>query len=230
MAKTDLTLRAAQSAPYPHATLDANFQRLMYWSGVWAAGTYEANEVVRHRGEPWVVIAASTTTEPGTVAGAADWQRLSSRVVEVWQVTPIVGMPALGQVLTFTFLPLFTGQVPQLVTHNAGTFTINSPNAASTTLDIRFTVAVTMNISANNQAVEWLINETYSGAGLNTILGMGGSMGSPRADAFPATNISMGSIVAADGETLLWTGSSEGDGTSAVDIAEGFMVIEGPPT
>lgn len=44
-----------------YAEVDANFNRLMYWSGVWQATDYEANEVVLDDG--WLMIANKATTD-----------------------------------------------------------------------------------------------------------------------------------------------------------------------
>ena len=59
--KDDLTLRIPKGAPLTNEEGDANFSRLMYWSGPWVAGTYEPNEVVLD-GE-WLMICNNLTTE-----------------------------------------------------------------------------------------------------------------------------------------------------------------------
>jgi len=73
--KTDLELRAGRILPYTHDILDANFNRLLYYSGAWSAGTYEENEVVNHSGGLWVCVATTTTAEPGT--DILSWQPLA---------------------------------------------------------------------------------------------------------------------------------------------------------
>ena len=59
--RDDETLRSEKGAALTHAEVDANFSRLMYWSGPWAAGDYEANEVVTDSG--WTMIANKLTSE-----------------------------------------------------------------------------------------------------------------------------------------------------------------------
>ena len=225
--KDDLTLRTnlpAGQTNLRYDQADANWDRLMYWSGQWTAGTYTQNEVVSNNGMVWICTAASTTSEPALVGGGggSDWERLIQRTTELWQVTPIIGMVA--SVLQWTFVPLQVGQTPILTTHAAGVHTFNSNGAV---IDVRLTAGVTMNISANNEAVEWTISPTYTGAGLSTVLGMGGSMGSPRGSAFPATNLILGEINPTSGDTLSFTGNSLGDGTSLVDLDAAYLQITG---
>jgi hypothetical protein len=50
--------------------MDGNFERLSYYAGDWAAGTYTAYEVVQHEGGTWMAL-ATTTAEPGS--NIAEW-------------------------------------------------------------------------------------------------------------------------------------------------------------
>ena len=59
--KTNLKYREEQKLTFKDA--DDNFRALMYWSGVWQPGEYEANEVVRDGS--WTMIANKTTTDRG---------------------------------------------------------------------------------------------------------------------------------------------------------------------
>ena len=68
--KTDLTLREGLGRPLYHSEHDTNFKRLMYWSGSWAAGSYQPNEVVWHHGGLWVCL-VETVTDPSTAN--TDW-------------------------------------------------------------------------------------------------------------------------------------------------------------
>jgi hypothetical protein len=62
MTKTDLTLRVANGSPLTHAQQDANFQRLVYWSGLWdSQSDYTAQEMVRDG--DWLAIANKGTSE-----------------------------------------------------------------------------------------------------------------------------------------------------------------------
>ena len=74
MAKTDLVLRNVKGTPVTHSELDANLDRLMYWSGAWAAGTYTANEVVSHSGVLWIAV-QTTTEEPS--GATSHWEYLA---------------------------------------------------------------------------------------------------------------------------------------------------------
>ncbi|MCP4211792.1 MAG: hypothetical protein GY764_09980 [Halieaceae bacterium] len=63
MAK-NLNYRAGAADPISFAQVDDNFDALMHYSGVWAAGTYTRNEVVKYQGGVYVCTAASTIETP----------------------------------------------------------------------------------------------------------------------------------------------------------------------
>ena len=100
--KTELITRAGKAAPLAWQEMDANFQRLMYFSGTWAAGTYEANEVVIHDQSQWICTAATTTQEPSLGAflgGTSDWFPIAISPWGIGEMTldaPDTGFPNLG--------------------------------------------------------------------------------------------------------------------------------------
>ena len=73
--KSDLTLRLDKGSPLTHSQHDANFNRLVYWSGDWSAGTYQANEMVQHNNALWICL-AETTVAP-SLAAPSKWELLS---------------------------------------------------------------------------------------------------------------------------------------------------------
>lgn len=69
MVKSDLQFWSTTNQPTNQQN-NANFDRLMYWSGFWLPGPYEAQEVVWHAGGAWVC-RADTIEEP--TSGSPDW-------------------------------------------------------------------------------------------------------------------------------------------------------------
>lgn len=55
------------------AYLKVLFQRNLFWTGSWTAGTYTEGQLVSHAGSTWLVVDYQTTVEPGT-AGDKTWQ------------------------------------------------------------------------------------------------------------------------------------------------------------
>jgi len=196
----------------------------MYWSGTWSAGTYERYEVVENRGGIWSVSAdPSTTTEPGTLAGINDWDRLGNQTTEIWQATPILSMAS--TVIQWTFAPIFTGQTPVLLTESAGVFTFQTNGSV---IDFRMNVLVDYQIAANNAEAWYTFNDTYSGAGISTLLGMANTLLSPRSGTFSQTNMNLGSVIAAASDTISFVGDSGGTSLSDADLTSGYLIINGP--
>ena len=78
--KTDLTLRIPKGAPVTYSEGDANWQRLNYFNGAWAAGTYEIYEIVYHRQNTWICLVPTTTQEPdlaNVLTSTSDWWPMS---------------------------------------------------------------------------------------------------------------------------------------------------------
>lgn len=68
--KTDMTFRGTISRPLTPTEVDANFNRVMYFSGAWAGGqVYEVNEVVTHLGGLYVC----NTNTNGDPSVSSDW-------------------------------------------------------------------------------------------------------------------------------------------------------------
>ncbi len=63
MSKDDLLMRSGLGRSMSYAEVDGNFNRLMYLTGNWVAGSYTPNEIVRHDGALWVCLIA-TSLEP----------------------------------------------------------------------------------------------------------------------------------------------------------------------
>ena len=219
--KDDLTKRVGLGRPLYHRECDANENRLMYWSGKWVPGTFQQYQVVEHLGELWSCAAVTTTEEPWLTS--VDWDRVGNNTREIWEATPITGMTA--QTIQWTFVPQFTGQTPLLLSESAGTFTFLT-NAAR--VDFQLQPFCTYQVAANNSDCQYTIIPTYTGAGIDTILGIRGSMGSPRAASFPTSGFSLGTVIAAAGDTIVFTADSSGTNGSNVDLDEMFLQVSGP--
>lgn len=92
MAKTDLKLYDTDK-PLAHADVDANFRRLGYWSGDWAAGSYQANEMVWFEGGIYRCLIDTTATP----LNSGDWEPITPRpgIGAMVAAVPIAG-PDLG--------------------------------------------------------------------------------------------------------------------------------------
>jgi len=219
--KTDLKYRMEQRLTYDD--YDANLRRQMYWSGKWAAGTYEPNEVVEHKGGVWICV-NETTTEPGTAAGLTDWDLLGGQIREVWQATPIVGMTS--QTIQWTFVPLFTGQTPSLVSEASGVFTFLTNGAG---IEIEENVHVSFEYAANNSEASYSISPVYSGTGISTLLPMLDADQSSQSGSFGRTGYQKGNILAALNDTLSFLADSTGTNLSDVDLVAMYLQFYGPP-
>jgi hypothetical protein len=78
MAKSDLVLRTVKGVPLTHAENDGNFDRLMYYTGDWVAGTYSAWEVVRYLNVTWLAVADTSDTPSQS---SPDWVALGPQAV-----------------------------------------------------------------------------------------------------------------------------------------------------
>ena len=207
-----------------HDENDSNFDRLMYWSGDWVAGSYEVQQVVEHKGRGWVCNTA-TATEPGLLA--TDWTLIGQQTLEVWQATPILSMNV--TVIQWTFIPLFIGQVPEIFSNAAGVFTFLTVNAA---LDISLTTHVSFEYAANNSEANYSIAPTFVGSGIHTLLSILDADSSTRSTlpgaGFGRTAYSAGSVLAASGDTLSYIGDSGGTNGSDVDLVNAFLQVAGP--
>ncbi len=218
--KTDLKYRSQQSITF--ADYDANMRRQMYWSGQWTAKQYEPNEVVENVGLIWICV-NTTTTQPGTAAGLTDWDSLGNLAVEFWQATPITGMNA--ETIQWTFLPIFTGQTPQILTEASGVFTFQTVGAV---VDFQYSTHISFEYAANNSEANYLITPTYSGSGLSTLLPILDSDSSTRAGSFGRTAIGIGTVIAAVADTVTFIANSAGTNGSDVDLLNMFLQVTGP--
>jgi hypothetical protein len=192
----------------------------MYWSGDWVAGTYEVQQVVEHKGRAWVCN-TETTTEPGLLA--TDWTMIGQQTLEVWQATPILSMNL--TVIQWTFVPLFVGQVPQIMSHAAGVFTFLTLNAG---LGFQLTTHVSFEYAANNSEANYSIAPTLVGGGIETLLSILDADSSARAGSFGRTAFSAGSVLAVAGDTISYVGDSAGTNASDVDLVDAFLQVSGP--
>jgi hypothetical protein len=220
----DLVFRGVDGFPHPtHSENDANFDRVMYWAGQWVAGTYTQYEVVETKGSLFSCAVATTTTEPGTFAGIADWDRLGNSVLEVWQATPILSMNV--TTIQWTFIPIFTGQTPQLLSEASGVFTFLTNGAA---IEFQLNPHISFEYAANNSEASFSITPTYSGAGVSTLLPILDADSSARLGSFARTPFNRGTILAALSDTLSFVGDSAGTNGSDVDLVNMFLQVSGP--
>jgi len=218
--KDELKYRTEQRLGY--SDYDANLRRQMYWSGQWTNKQYEPNEVVKNVGQIWLCDNL-TITQPGTPAGLADWTQMGGVILEVWQATPIVGMS--NETILWTFVPLFPGQVARLLTYNAGTFTFPQGGAAYT---FQLQPLLTFQYRANNSEASYLINASYSGVGVSTLLDIIDADSSPRTGAFTRSAFTSGVVLPADGDTILFTAVSTGTNASDVDLTIAYLQVTAP--
>ena len=218
--KTDLKYRSQQSITF--ADYDANMRRQMYWSGQWTAKQYEPNEVVENVGLIWICV-NTTTTQPGTAAGLTDWDSLGNLAVEFWQATPITGMNA--ETIQWTFLPIFTGQTPQILTEASGVFTFQSVGSA---IDFQLSSHISFEYSANNSEADYSITPNYSGAGVSSLLPILDADSSARSGSFGRTALAIGAVIAQTADTVSYVGDSAGTNGSDVDLLAAFLQVTGP--
>jgi hypothetical protein len=217
-----LVFRGVDGFPHPtHAENDANFDRLMYWAGDWAAGSYQRFEVVEHRGNVWNC--ELDTTEEPTLTGT-DWKPLTQGTMELWQATPILGMD--NETIQWTFVPIYSGQVPIILTEASGVFTFATIGAA---VDFQLTSHVSFEYAANNSEADYSITGTYVGAGVSTLLPIIDADSSPRAGSFGRTALELGTVVAAAiTDTVSFLADSGGTNGSDVDLVNAFLQVTGP--
>lgn len=178
MVKSDLTFRLDKGIPLTHAQHDANFDRLMYWSGPWATGRYTKEEVVTHDQVLWICAADQTWAEPDIsdwVAGTlTDWQPLS-RSATGFGTMSLSGTVAganigatwdpLNQYNTVPFTPL--GMTLDQAT---GQFTFTSEGV----WELTFQISLAHNESnASRRTGVRLFDVTNSAAGNDAVIGIG---------------------------------------------------------
>lgn len=74
MSKDDFTLPAITGPGIKHSQMNANFNRVTYWSGVWSGGaTYSQYEEVYHEGALWICKAGVTASVDEPALGSVSW-------------------------------------------------------------------------------------------------------------------------------------------------------------
>lgn len=177
--KDDLTLRVPLGrVPMTHTQHDANFKRLMYWSGLWAAGTYEANECVQHRTGTWVVkpTVATTTQEPlisNILSQSSDWDVIALSpwgFGEMTLTSPNAGFPDLGA--GWTPVTYSTSGFDQNTTLNPAQGTVSFDREGTWELQFSFSID---HVQENSGRITNMraFNVTESIGGSSTPIGIG---------------------------------------------------------
>ena len=112
--KNDLRFWSTTNQPTNQQN-NANFDRLMYASGNWVAGTYDPQEVVDHLGIAWRCL-NQTTAEPSDAS--ADWARMALPLLDVYTGAALVAIAGATPVV-FSYDPV-NSSPSELFTINAG--------------------------------------------------------------------------------------------------------------
>lgn len=153
----------------------------------------------------------------GTVWGVASTAKLS-RYIEIWEGTPITNAGG-GVDIGWTLYPLFTGQVPTLVTHAGGILTKQFAKA----LKVEFESRMEMVISANNGDVHGEVNMRDIST-TSLFPGVAAAMQSPRSGTYPLSGSSSGYIQGAAGSTFAMN-VSQTDGNGSINLSESELIL-----
>ncbi len=140
---------------------------------------------------------------------------------EVWTGTPIVSVPSGGTSMLWTFSPLYTGQVPTLVSYAAGVFTWNFDIGTSVQLDVLWRFIM----SANNQDARGSIIELSTGTGLRIFVPIFSSFTHTRTGTFRDSKPTRGYWSPNIGDTLTFNISSDAGQNGQTDLEEALLVF-----
>ena len=152
------------------------------------------------------------------------WLRIAEAQVlpyrEIWQGTPIINMA--GQLIQWTHVPIFAGQIPLLTSHAGGNLTFTAATDVTTT----FYCEVDMNLPGNNQDVDYTITPALVGTGDLIVPRIIDSFAHSRSGSFPRSNQSFGTIIVEENDVISWTVNSAGTGGATCDLDSAWLIFE----
>jgi len=143
------------------------------------------------------------------------------RIAELWEGTPIIDIA--GKTIQWTHLGPFPTTV--ILDVAGGVFTFKP--TVTRFVELQLNVETNAIIAANNAEVDWIIDDTFSGAGLELMPRLVGSKQSTRTANFPSSQQSNGVIQMAEGDFLQFDCTSTGTSGSTVDLTSSFLTVSG---
>jgi hypothetical protein len=162
----------------------------------------------------WAYDQTADTWRTIATANIAPW-------LEAWSATPIIIVPGTPTTIVWTFMPLYTGQTPQLVSHSAGTFTAQ----LDLLLNLDLSILWQWVMAGNNQDTTGILDAVYGGAGQSIFIESEQAFTSPRTGTWQTSSNTSGLLASAVSDTFSFTAASDPTQTGQTDLAECYLFL-----